>query len=280
MNNKKELINFSVLMSIYSKETVKNLNQCLESLAVQTLPATEIIIVKDGLLSKELEKCLLSWQERIPLKIIGYEENKGLAYALNYGLQFCSYELLARMDSDDICMPNRFEKQIKYFMEHKETVIIGSNIIEFYDGNQTYDIGEKHYPVSVDKKSTILFKGIPIAHPTVIIKTEILKKYKYNTNVYSNEDVDLWFRLILDGYKIENINEPLLRYRFTEKTFIRRNYKKIFNELKMCCYYLCKIYGFSLLLVFPLSRFIIRLLPVKIIKMIYFSKARQNLFSN
>lgn len=128
------MIKFSVLMSLYYKEVPEYLNECLESLAVQTCPATEIVIVKDGLLTEELEKILSLWQNKLPLTIVGYEENKGLAYALNYGLQFCSYELVARMDSDDICMPDRFEKQIKYFEEHKETVIVGANILEFYDG--------------------------------------------------------------------------------------------------------------------------------------------------
>jgi len=265
-------------MSIYYKETVNNLVQCLQSLAIQTLSATEIVIIKDGLLTIELDQALFSWQKKLPLKIVGYKENKGLAYALNYGIQFCSYELVARMDSDDICLPNRFEKQIKYFESNKNAFIVGSNTLEFYDGNKIIDIGEKHYPLFINKKSKILFKGIPIAHPTVVIKTELLRKYKYNTNVYLNEDVDLWFRLLLDGYTIENINEPLLKYRFTENTFLRRNYKKLLNELKLCNYYLIKFNGFSLLLVFPLFRFFIRLLPTKIIKIIYFSNIRQNIF--
>ena len=127
------MINFSVLLPVYCKETPEYLNQCLESLAVQTLPASEIVIIKDGKLTNELEETLSIWEKKLPIKIVGYEENKGLAYALNYGLQFCSYELVARMDSDDICMPDRFEKQIEYFKEHKETVVIGSNILEFYN---------------------------------------------------------------------------------------------------------------------------------------------------
>ncbi|GHU17466.1 hypothetical protein FACS1894163_08390 [Spirochaetia bacterium] len=129
------MFKFSVLMSIYHKEFASNLNQCLESLALQTLPASEIIIVKDGKLTAELEECLTSWQNELPLKIVGYEENKGLAFALNYGLQFCSNELIARMDSDDICMPERFEKQIDYFVQHKDTIIVGTNILEFYEDN-------------------------------------------------------------------------------------------------------------------------------------------------
>ncbi|MDR0538895.1 MAG: glycosyltransferase [Spirochaetaceae bacterium] len=126
----------SVLMSVYYKETAAHLNECLQSLAAQTLPADEIVIVKDGGLTPELERCLAEWQPKLPLVIVGYEENKGLAYALNYGIQFCSRELTARMDSDDICLPDRFEKQLAYFAAHKDTVILGGNILEFYEDIQ------------------------------------------------------------------------------------------------------------------------------------------------
>ena len=261
--------NISVLMSIYDKETPHNLDQCLESLANQTFPATEIIIVKDGILTDELDNLLDIWQKKMPIKIVGYEENKGLAYALNYGLQFCSYDLIARMDSDDICLNDRFEKQIKYFSEHKKTVILGSNIFEFYEDKKKYDLGEKRYPSIINKKTISLYKGSPIAHPTVVIKKEILEKYKYNIHVSSNEDIDLWFRLILDGYTIENINETLLKYRFTDKTFQRRNYRKSFNEFNIYWKYLIKLFGFSIMLIFPLFRFMFRLLPACCIKQIY-----------
>jgi len=275
------MIKFSVLMSIYNKETLSNLSLCLESLYMQTLPATEIIIIKDGVLSTELDQVLLLWQEKLPIKIFGYEENKGLAFALNYGICFCSYELVARMDSDDICLPNRFEKQIKYIKENEKTVIVGSNIIEFYEDNKIIILlGEKKYPVFTDKKSKSLYKGTPIAHPTIMIKTELLKKYKYNDNTFLNEDIDLWFRLIIDGYSFENINEPLIKYRITNKLFQRRNYRKALSEFRIYWNNLFKLNGFSLLLIFPLLRFISRLLPTFLIKRLYLSKGRRRILSS
>jgi glycosyltransferase involved in cell wall biosynthesis len=126
------MTDFSVLMSIYYKETADNLNQCLESLASQTLQAAEIVIVKDGKLTDGLEECLVFWKNKLPLKMVGYEENRGLAFALNYGLEFVSCDLVARMDSDDICLPDRFEKQIAFLKENNAS-IVGSDILEFYD---------------------------------------------------------------------------------------------------------------------------------------------------
>jgi glycosyltransferase involved in cell wall biosynthesis len=127
------MFKISVLMSVYYKETSSHLDQSLESLAGQTFPADEIVIVKDGVLPIELEETLRSWQKKLPLKIVGYKENRGLAYALNYGLNYCTNELVARMDSDDICLPDRFEKQIDYFKQHKEVVVVGSSLLEFYE---------------------------------------------------------------------------------------------------------------------------------------------------
>ena len=265
-------------MSIYYKENPKYLNQCMESLAVQTLPATEIIIIKDGKLTDGLENILSIWKEKLPLKIEGYEKNRGLAHALNYGLQFCSHELVARMDSDDISMPDRFEKQTKYLSEHKNAVVVGATILEFYDGKKIKYSGVRNYPIHIDKKSKYLFTGTPLAHPTVIIRTEVLRKYRYNVNTSSNEDIDLWFRLVLDGYTINNLNDMLLKYRITDNTFSRRSYVKALGELKIYSNNLMKLCGFSYLFIFPLLRFISRLLPAKVIKRMYFSKRRQNFF--
>jgi hypothetical protein len=139
---------------------------------------------------------------------------------------------------------------------------------------------QRDYPVYIDRKSKFLYKGTPIAHPTALIKRDILKKYQYNTKTFSNEDIDLWFRLLSDGYCIINITEPLLKYRITDNTFLRRNYKKAFCELKIYWTNLIKLHGFSPLLVYPLARFISRLLPAELIKKIYFSKIRTKLLSN
>jgi len=268
---------FSVLMSVYYGESHEYLAQCLESLSVQTFPASEIVIVKDGKLTNELENVLLLWKEKLPIKLEGYEENKGLAYALNYGLQFCSYALIARMDGDDVSMPDRFEKQIEFFEQNNDVVAVGASILEFYSKDEIKYIGKRDYPIRTDRSSISLFKGTPIAHPVAMIKADVLKEYRYRTDVISNEDIDLWFRLISDGHFIENINEPLLKYRITDKTFLRRNSIKAWSEFKIYYNNLVKLHGFSRLLIFPLLRFIFRLLPQKAIKKIYFSAKRYKL---
>jgi hypothetical protein len=139
---------------------------------------------------------------------------------------------------------------------------------------------QRNYPKYIDKNSKYLYRGTPVAHPTVLIKIDILKKYRYNTTTFSNEDIDLWFRLLSDGYFIININEPLVKYRITDNTFLRRNYKKAFHELMIYWTNLFKLHGFSPLLLYPIARFISRLLPAELIKKIYFSKVRLNLLTH
>ena len=108
---------FSVLQSVYKKDNPDFLSQSLQSIADNTLQPAQIILVKDGLLTPELDSVIAEWQEKLPLKVVGYEQNQGLAHALNYGLQFVETDLVARMDSDDICYLDRFEKQLKKFTE-------------------------------------------------------------------------------------------------------------------------------------------------------------------
>jgi hypothetical protein len=133
---------------------------------------------------------------------------------------------------------------------------------------------ERTYPLHTDKGSISLYRGTPVAHPTIMVKTEVLRKYQYNTAVSSNEDIDLWFRLLADGYEIENINEPLVKYRITENFFLRRNFRKAVNEFKIYWKNLVKLHGFSLFLVYPVVRFFLRLLPSGIIRKLYFSRIR------
>src|SRR5699024_10341677 len=96
---------FSCLISTFVKDCPKQLEEALESLIKQTLPATEIIFVEDGKLSIELNLVLEKYQVLLPIKRIPLKENKGLGNALNIGLKECSNNLVFRMDTDDICHP-------------------------------------------------------------------------------------------------------------------------------------------------------------------------------
>lgn len=266
---------FTILQSVYKNDKPEYLNQCLESIKNNTLQPTKIVLVKDGEISDELNSCINSWSEKLPIQVVGYEKNQGLAYALNYGLQFVETELVARMDSDDICYPNRFEKQVKFFTENPLVEICGTGLLEFYlySDNRRHE-KNRFYPECVDKTSHSLYKGTPLGHPTLMIKTDLLKKYQYSENTSMNEDIDLWFRFIKDGHTIHNIQEPLLYFRITDSTFKRRSIKKAWNEFKIYLKNLIEMFGFSSRLIFPIARFFTRFLPYSINRKLYFSEIR------
>ena len=120
-------INFSVLMSVYYKESAEYFNLALLSnLVNQTVTPTEMVLVCDGKLTDELENIISIYQEKFSdiLKVYRLEENVGLGKALNYGLSKCTYELIARSDSDDICAENRFEKQLLYLSTHDQGAVL------------------------------------------------------------------------------------------------------------------------------------------------------------
>lgn len=269
---------FTVLQSVYKKDNPDFLSESLRSITENTLLPSQIVLVKDGELTPELDSVISSWQKKLPLKVVGYEKNQGLAYALNFGLQFVETELVARMDSDDICFPDRFEKQVLQFDLNPDLEILGGGIEEFYIAENNEYRKVRLYPKWTDKKSKTLYRGTPIAHPTLMIRTSLLKEFKYAENTKCNEDIDLWFRLLEAGHKIKTLQEPGLLFRITDGTFNRRSMQKAFNEFSIYSKNLHKINGFSLLDIVPLVRLVTRFFPKRLNKKLYLSKERQNLF--
>ena len=114
MGKKTDYKKYSVLMSLYKKEKPEYLNLAIQSMIDQTVRPDEIVIVKDGHITNELKTVLDDYQSKYPalFNIVGYEKNRGLGLALNYGLKHAKNELIARMDTDDIAKPERCEKQL------------------------------------------------------------------------------------------------------------------------------------------------------------------------
>ena len=270
---------FSILQAVYKNASPIFLNECLSSIKDSTIQPAKIILVKDGTIPAELESVISEWQNNLPLQVVGYEQNQGLAHALNFGLQFVDTDLVARMDSDDYCFPERFEKQLAYFRSYPEVEILGTGISEFYlneDGNVFRK--NRFYPQYSNNSSKKLFKGTPLGHPTVMMKSELLKNFRYSENTNMNEDIDLWFRLIRGGHTLYNLEESLLNFRITDGTFKRRSIKKAFSEFKIYWKNLYALFGFSPLLVYPIARLCIRFLPYGINKKLYFSNMRKKFF--
>ena len=140
---------FSLLISVYKGEKAEFLTMCFDSIYQQTLLPTEIVLVEDGPLTPSLYAAIKKEEERFPnIKRLVLSENSGLGIALNKGMEACSFDIIARMDTDDICMPERFSTQIDFMESHPEVDVLGAWITEFYNNPSNVitirNVPEKH----------------------------------------------------------------------------------------------------------------------------------------
>lgn len=214
---------YSVLMSLYIKEKPDYLKQSIDSMLQQTIMPDEIIIVKDGPLTDELDKVLFEYQTKFPnlFRIVASEKNIGLGQALNLGLKNCSNELVARMDTDDISLPLRCEKQLEMFKRNPELSIVGTWIDEFYDDPDEI-IATRIVPITHDEIYKFAKRRSAFNHPSVMYrKSKVLECGGYS-DLRRNQDVDLFGRMLFAGCKAGNIEESLLLFRSNKNLLKRR----------------------------------------------------------
>lgn len=217
------MLDFSVLMSVYKKEKPEYLKQAIESIVNQTLMPNEIVIVKDGPLTHELELVISYYKKKYNslFKIIDFNQNRGLGLALRDSVLACNNEYIARMDTDDIALPTRFEKQFAYLEKHKEIALLGSWITEFSDDPEH---PETITELPFEHKDIVQYakRRNPFRHMTVIFKkSAVLDSGNYRDFLWF-EDYDLWVRMIQKGYKVANISEVLVNVRAGDDMFARR----------------------------------------------------------
>lgn len=212
----------TVLMSIYYKEHPAYFRASLDSLFAQTLLPDEIVLVEDGPLTSELDNVVSEYAERYPiLKVVPMPVNQGLGKALNEGLKHCSYELVARMDTDDIAMPDRFQKQMEVFNKHPEVDVCSAWIDEFVGDVQnvtsTRKLPEWHEDIVLYAQGRN-----PMNHPVVMFrKSKVLAAGGYQ-HFPLFEDYYLWARMLKSGAKFYNIQQSLLLFRTSPDMFKRR----------------------------------------------------------
>ncbi|WP_372518481.1 glycosyltransferase [Candidatus Ruminimicrobiellum ovillum] len=220
---------FSVLMSVYHKDNPQWLKQAIDSVLNNTIKPNQIVLVVDGQISNELEQVLTEYKDS--LDILRLEKNSGLGIALQQGLLKCKYPLVARMDSDDISLPNRFEIQLKEFENNPNLTIVGGYIQEF-DSQTNEKTSMRKVPLLDNKIKQYIKTRSPFNHPTVMFKKEdILKVGNYQT-FYQMEDYYLWARLVKANYQMKNIPEILLNFRTDKNMFARRGSYKYFKSNK------------------------------------------------
>lgn len=214
--------NYSVLSSVYINEKPEFLKRCLDSMVNQTLQTNDYVIVKDGPLTPELEEVLSSYAEKYPfIHICGYEKNRGLGAALNYGLKMCKNELVARMDTDDISLPRRCEKELEAFGKDDNLSIVGTDI-QLFSNSESELGGIKRMPQTPEQLYKYGRRRNPFNHPTVMYKKSVVQECNgYNESV-RGEDFALFTKMMQKGIVGRNIPEVLLLYRSNTQQLSRR----------------------------------------------------------
>lgn len=213
---------FSLLLPVYAGDDPGFLRLAFESsVERQTLRPAEAVIVQDGpvpdALADELRR--IERASPIPVHVVRLPENHGLAAALNEGLRACSYPVVARMDADDVSMPERFERQWALIAEGYD--LVGSGMAEF-EADPEHPVATRVPPVGAQRIRDHARTHNPFNHPTMMYRVEAVDRAGGYQPFGKMEDYWLGVRLIDSGARVENIPDPLVGYRVGAGAFARR----------------------------------------------------------
>lgn len=216
----------AVILPVYKNDKVPYVRLSFDSILNQTYKDIHLFIGVDGPVGKDLEECLKRYEQDGRVTVEWFKENRGLAIVLNDLLDICfkeGYEYIARMDADDISMPNRLEKQITYLIEHPEIDVVGGAIEEI-DANSESRGKIIVYPLTPDECYKFFAKRNPHAHPAVLFRKSFFDKAgcKYRPEYRQNQDTMLWLDGMKGGTKHANLQDVVLRFRFTNSLFKKR----------------------------------------------------------
>ena len=272
----------SVLMSTYRKEVPAYLDRALQSIWTdQTRKPDEIVLVEDGQLTPELDEVISKWKDIIgnSLILVEKKKNEGLALALNDGIAVAKGELIARMDSDDISVPERFAIQEDYMQKHADVDILGGSLEEFNDEGTLHSI--RNYPQTMEDVKRTMHRMSPLGHPSVMFRRRIFDEgLRYSNKYHICEDVTLWYDAACAGKVINNIPDVILRFRRNDSMMNRRSREKAWSEFLAYNDGIYRLFGlFTTRYVFSFLRMMFRLLPVDIIKSLYKTNKFRNMMS-
>lgn len=213
---------FSLLLPVYGRDDEAQLVRAFRSsVDEQILRPTEVVIVRDGPVPAPLDALLaeLVATSPVPARVIELPENVGLAEALTAGLAACAYDVVARMDADDIALPERFAKQLALLDTGYD--LVGSGLYEFED-DESVTIGVRTPPTGEEHIRRYSRFHDPFNHPTVVYRRAAVQAAGGYVAVGLMEDYWLFARMLATGARAENLPEPLVKYRVGAGAYKRR----------------------------------------------------------
>lgn len=263
---------YSVLMTVYGKDNPEYFKKALLSMVKQTKKPDEIVLVKDGPVPDEIQNVIDQIGIKYPSLIneVSLPVNKGLGLALNEGIKVCHNELIARMDSDDISLPTRCEKQVVEFEKNSNLDIIGCPVIEFV-GEPNNKVGKRDVPLTNEAIHKYARKRDPFNHPTVMYRKSKVESVGCYGDLRKNQDTDLWIKMLSAGDVGMNLSEYLLIFRFDQGTYQKRKNwlnTKLLIQIRWKAFKsgFCSFFDFAEVAIMQMG---IYLMPVKFQEFIY-----------
>lgn len=260
-------------MSVYKNDRLHWLRQAVESVLEQTQPADLFVIVIDGEVDVELESYLRTIEgEHASIVLVQGHQNRGLSVCMNFIIDLViplNPRYFFRMDADDICQLNRFEKQIALLDKHEKVDVLGSALIEVNETGKR--VGCRRLPVRHEVLLKAFARRCPINHPTVAIRFRVFEDgHRYLPSMLNTQDYFFWINLAKEGYRFANIKQPLLQFRRIDGFYKRRGRGKSINEFKARLYAMQQLDQVSVYnMAYALFVLTLRMMPASVVKLAY-----------
>lgn len=227
-------------MSVYRNDKPEFVVRAVDSITtMQTLQPNEIVLVVDGPIPDSLDKLIKSYEQSILFNVIRLSENKGLGTALRIGVKSAKHEIIARMDSDDIAISNRFEKQVFFLRQNPNIDVIGGQIEEFIESVEN-KVGKRLVPLEHHNLITYARVRCPFNHMTVMFRKNAVINAGNYLPWHFNEDYYLWVRMIESNATFANLSDILVNVRVGKDMYTRRGGWRYFtSEKKLQDYMFC-----------------------------------------
>ena len=276
-------LKFSVAISVYKNDNASFFNEALESIIInQTVKPDEVVLIVDGYIPESIENIIHKFELRMnSLRVIRLAKNGGLGNALRIAVNNCSYNLIARMDSDDISIPKRFEIQLKEFEKEDNLDILGGNIVEFI-GSKENIIAMRDVPKTDKEIKKYSMKRCPMNHTTVMFKKEAVVRVGNYMDLFWNEDYYLWIRMIENNCIFKNLSIELVNVRVDKDTYKRRGGLHYFKSEKYLQDYML-MHGMIKMHIYCLNiikRFVVQCLLPNSVRAWVFKNFARNIISN
>lgn len=256
-------------MSVYERENPEFLRKSVESVFAQSVPADDFVLVIDGPIGSELEEEIASLKDRFNINCVPLSENLGLGNALNAGLSHCKNEIVARMDSDDICFPDRMQQQLE-LMKKTGADIVSSVVAEFADDPDEIT-GCRLVPETHEEIMRFVRKRSPFNHPAVVYKKSVILAAGGYMDYAFFEDYELFARVLSLGAKGANVQQPLVFMRTGSGLYTRRGGREYVKKMsrfykKLRSLGLCSL---KEVILCQIPRTVIALLPSRARRFVY-----------